>query len=506
MPVFAAVDIGSNSVRIKVAKVQRSRMRALHEDREVTRLGESVFRNGLLAPEAIASTIQALSRFHRATQRYGVDAVRVVATSALRDARNSRAFVEWVRAATGWNVEIISGLEEGRLIHLGILANMRLTSRRVLMVDLGGGSCELTISVDGHIRQMHSLPLGAVRLTQDFLNHDPPKKKELERLHEFILEEVGRVAPRIVAAKMQSVIATSGTAAALAGAARETGKKNAPGFASRESVTKLATKLARCSVKQRAQFSGIGPRRAEIIIAGATVFAELMQLCRLPYFRYSPLGLRDGLLAQMAADYDRSTRSRRQVESDRWDALLAAGKHYQLDITHCRHVRDLAVRLFSSLKGLHRLPDEYKEWLSAAAMLHEVGSYINRAGRHRHSHYIIANSEIFGYTLEQRQIIAAIARYLGKSLPARGDRYLKALALTDRQLVPRAVALLRIAIALNQGRRSAVRNLRAIKRNGNVRLCLDTTKAGADLELWAAEKERTYFRELFGRELLIETS
>jgi exopolyphosphatase/guanosine-5'-triphosphate,3'-diphosphate pyrophosphatase len=169
-------------------------------------------------------------------------------------------------------------------------------------------------------------------------------------------------------------------------------------------------------------------------------------------------------------------------------------------------VRDLAVRLFSSLKGLHRLPDEYKEWLSAAAMLHEVGSYINRAGRHRHSHYIIANSEIFGYTLEQRQIIAAIARYLGKSLPARGDRYLKALALTDRQLVPRAVALLRIAIALNQGRRSAVRNLRAIKRNGNVRLCLDTTKAGADLELWAAEKERTYFRELFGRELLIETS
>jgi len=190
-------------------------MRALHEDREVTRLGESVFRNGLLAPEAIASTIQALSRFHRATQRYGVDAVRVVATSALRDARNSRAFVEWVRAATGWNVEIISGLEEGRLIHLGILANMRLTSRRVLMVDLGGGSCELTISVDGHIRQMHSLPLGAVRLTQDFLNHDPPKKKELERLHEFILEEVGRVAPRIVAAPISAVVKRAGWTCAV---------------------------------------------------------------------------------------------------------------------------------------------------------------------------------------------------------------------------------------------------------------------------------------------------
>ena len=507
MPVFAAVDIGSNSVRIKIAQLQKRRLTPIHEDREVTRLGESVFRGGLLAPEAIANTIQALSRFHRATQRYGADVVRVVATSALRDARNSRAFVEWVRAVTGWNVEIISGLEEGRLIHLGIVANLKFTSRRVLMIDLGGGSCELTISVDGHIRQMSSLPLGAVRLTEDFLEHDPPKKKELERLRNFILEEVGRIAPRIAAAKIQSVIATSGTAAALAGAARELGgRKNAPGFAAREAVTKLSSKLARCSVKERAQFSGIGPRRAEIIIAGAAVFAELMQSCQLPFFRYSPLGLRDGLLAQMAADYDRGTRSRRQVESDRWDALLATGRHYQVDEPHSRHVRSLAMALFATLRSIHQLPDEYKEWLSAAAMLHEVGSYLNRAGRHRHTYYIVAHSEIFGYTAAQRQIIAAIARYVGNSLPARGDRYLKALSLEDRQMVPRAVALLRIAIALNQGRRTAVNKVRASKKDGRIYLRLSAPKSSADLELWAAEKERNYFRELFGRELVIELS
>jgi exopolyphosphatase / guanosine-5'-triphosphate,3'-diphosphate pyrophosphatase len=139
-------------------------------------------------------------------------------------------------------------------------------------------------------------------------------------------------------------------------------------------------------------------------------------------------------------------------------------------------------------------------------MLHEVGSYVNRSGRHRHAYYIIAHSEIFGYTVVQRQIIAAIARYVGKSLPARGDRYLKNLPPEDRQLVPRAVALLRIAIALNQGRRNAVRDLRAAKKDGRVQLRLSTVKNGADLELWAAEKERTYFRELFGRELLIELS
>jgi exopolyphosphatase/guanosine-5'-triphosphate,3'-diphosphate pyrophosphatase len=507
MPVLAAIDIGSNSVRLKIAQLQKRRLKALHQDREVTRLGESVFRNGLLAPGAIALTIQALTRFHRATQRHGANTVRVVATSALRDARNSRAFTEWVRSVTGWNVEIISGLEEGRLIHLGIVANTRLSSRRVLMIDLGGGSCELTISLNGHIRQMHSLPLGAVRLTEDFLEHDPPKKKELERLRDFTLEEIGPVAPRIISAKVQSCIATSGTAAALAGAATDLiDNRHSSGFVSRDIAIKLANKLSHCSTKQRARFSGIGPRRAEIIAAGAVVFAQLLQACKLPFFRYSPLGLRDGLLAQMAADYDRTTRSRQQVESDRQDALLEVGKHYDVDLPHALQVRELAVQLFASLKGIHHLPEEYKEWLGAAAMLHEVGSYVNRSGRHRHAYYIISNSEIFGYALEQRRIIAAIARYLGKSLPQIGDRYLKPLSPAEREQVPKAVSLLRIARALNQGRRKSVRRVRAFVKDGHVKLRITPATAGADLELWAVERERAYFREVFGCELLVALS
>src|SRR5215467_5886525 len=164
MPTFAAVDIGSNSVRLKIARLQGHRLHPAHEDREVTRLGDGVFRSGFLSPDAISDTVKVLRRFHRTAQQVGTDAVRVVATSALRDARNSRAFLEWVRSATGWKVEIISGLEEARLI------------------DLGGGSCELTISANRHIRDTVSLPLGAVRLTNEFLHHDPPRKGELERL------------------------------------------------------------------------------------------------------------------------------------------------------------------------------------------------------------------------------------------------------------------------------------------------------------------------------------
>ena len=152
----------------------------LHEDREVTRLGEGVFRSGFLTPESMAETVKVLRRFHRATQQIVTDTVRVVATSALRDARNSQAFLEWVRSATGWRVEIISGVEEARLIHLGLVSGPRVDRTPTLMMDLGGGSCELTVSHGGHIRDAVSLPLGAVRLTDEFLRHDPVRERRTE--------------------------------------------------------------------------------------------------------------------------------------------------------------------------------------------------------------------------------------------------------------------------------------------------------------------------------------
>src|SRR6266567_5435253 len=159
MPTFAAIDIGSNSVRLKIARLTRHRLHTIDEDREVTRLGEHVFRTGLLSPEVMSDTIKVLRRFHRAVQKAGADSVRIVATSALRDARNSSAFLEWVRSATGWKVEIISGVEEARLIHLGLVAGSRIDRAPTLMMDLGGGSCELTVSQGGRIRDAVSLPL-----------------------------------------------------------------------------------------------------------------------------------------------------------------------------------------------------------------------------------------------------------------------------------------------------------------------------------------------------------
>lgn len=504
MPTFAAVDIGSNSVRLKIARLQGGRLRGLHEDREVTRLGEGVFSSGFLTPDSMAETVKVLRRFHRTTQQIVADSVRVVATSAVRDARNSQAFLEWVGSATGWRVEIVSGVEEARLIHLGLISDARIDRSPTLMIDLGGGSCELTVSHGGHIRDAVSLPLGAVRLSNEFLRHDPPRKGELKRLRGFVTREVNRVVNRMSAARVKNVIATSGTAAALAavashlhGAGRRQGN-----LVSHDQMSRIAKRLARLPLAERKEIEGIGPRRAEIIVAGATVYQELLDRLKLKAFRYSPLGLRDGVLSQMAADYDRNTRSGKQIESERWESILKAVEHYHIDRAHALDVRDSAMLLFTGLRSVHCLPPEYAEWLSAAAMLYEVGDYVNRTGHHRHTHYIISNSEILGYTPQQRRIIAAVARYLGKSRPTVEDGPMKAVESAERADVQKAIVLLRLARALNLGRSRAVAKVTIQVRSADVRMkVVPRRRMGVDLEIWAVEKERDYFREVFGREL-----
>ena len=186
--------------------------------------------------------------------------------------------------------------------------------------------------------------------------------------------------------------------------------------------------------------------------------------------------------------------------------MIASAKHYGVDLTFAQRIRNFTMQLFHRLQAVHQLPPQYSAWLEAAAMLHEVGAYINRAGRRRHTHYIIANSELFGYTPVQRRTIAAITRYVGNSLPAASDAVIQLIPRPDQVLVPKAVSLLRLARALDQGRRGAVRELHVrVHQDGPVHLGLTPASSeGVELELWAVEQERNYFESVFGRELFAE--
>jgi exopolyphosphatase / guanosine-5'-triphosphate,3'-diphosphate pyrophosphatase len=513
MPTFAAIDIGSNSCRLKIAKVVSHQLRTLHEDREVTRLGASVFASGLLSPEAMAATLGALKRFQRAVQQHGVDQIRVVATSAMRDARNAAAFQVWVKAETGWNMETISGLEEGRLIHHGLMTEPG-TGGKLLLIDLGGGSCEITLSKHKRIKETISLPLGAVRLTQEFLQADPASAEDHARMRRLIAGELRRAHRRIQPGRVQMVIATSGTAAALAEACaavlaksgkmksvRKSVRNGSTGFAPTALVRKLAAKLSRMSLPEREAVPGIGPRRAEIITAGAQVFAELLESYNLPGFRYSPLGLRDGMLAQMLAAQDQRAAVHRQFELERWESVVATARRYGVDMRQAEPVRGHVVQLFRDLSSLHRLPEEYETYLAAAAVLRDTGKFINHQGHHRHTQYIVSSSEMYGYTQVQRTVVSAISRYLGKSRPQPNDRALRNIPPEEHKHVERAVVLLRLAVALNQDRASDVLKVAAKVYPKRVYLEVQPGRTGAELELWSLRKEADYFREVFNREL-----
>ena len=526
MPTFAAIDVGSNSCRLKIARVVAHQLKTLHEDREVTRLGSSVFESGLISPEAMAATLRALKRFQRAVQAHAPDRIRVVATSAMRDARNAAAFQAWVKAETGWDVEVISGLEEGRLIHRGVMSGEPAVHGKVLLVDLGGGSCEITLSDNKRIRETISAPLGAVRLTEEFLSAaDPAPVEGLAQMRQLISRELRRARRRIPQESVAQVIATSGTAAALAdacaaviksaGISGKNGKSSGRrvgrtwrtvsagmvGFAPAQLVRKLASRIAKMTLPEREAMPGIGPRRAEIIVAGAEVYAELLDAFGLSGFRYSPLGLRDGILALMHDESDTRASRHREFEHERWQSVLATARRYGVDPRQAEPVRAHAIQLYRELKNLHALPLEYESWLAAAAVLRDTGKFINHQGHHRHTQYIVSSSEMYGYTPVQRTIVSAIARYQGKSQPQPDDRAMRNIPPEEHKNVQRAVVLLRLAVALNQDRASDVLRVRAKVYPKRIYIEIKPGRTGAELELWSLRKEAGYFREVFGREL-----
>ena len=505
---------------MKIASVTQHHLKTLHEDREVTRLGESVFQTGEISPEAMAGTIKALRRFHKSVQEHVVDKVRVVATSAMRDARNSAAFKEWVRSATGWNVEVISGLEEGRLIHLGVVTHEAGAKAKCLLIDLGGGSCEVTLSDGGRVKEMLSLPLGAVRLQQEFLQQDPPAKEDVARLKQYIERELKRVERKMGMPRVSAVFATSGTAAALAEASVAVGVKPSkltvrkprgfsrikPQEADTTAVRKLADKLLKMDNAARAAVPGIGPRRSEIIVGGAQVYAGLLERLGLKGFRYSAMGLRDGMLAQMLAEVDLRAAVHQKIETERWAGVLEVCRRYGIDQRKAEPVRLHVTQLFDALKAVHELPLEYRMWLAAAAMMQDVGKFMNHQGHHRHTHYIIANSEIFGFSPEQRAVVSAISRYMGKTRPQPMDRVMRAVPDGEQVHVARAIVLLRLALALNQDRASAVVGLKTSVYPKRVVLDIVPGRGGAALEAWSLKKEAAYFLEVFRRELFVEVA
>jgi len=505
MPRYAAIDIGSNSIRMEAAEVTPAAPpRILASAREVTRLGESVFRTGKISREAMDLACGVLAAMAAQYRKLDVAAVRAVATSSVRDARNQSEFLERASEAAATPVEVISGREEARLIHLGVESRWPQPGRRVLLVDIGGGSVEIIAGEGGRMRDAVSRPLGAVRLRELFLASDPPAELELHRMQEFIEEKLSGVAGRLGASRWDRAIVTSATASAVAcaigGVPRPKRDRVDRVRIPAPQIRKLYKKLCPLNLAGRRRVTGIGPRRAEIIVPGVAVLVRVLQGFGLGALYYSAAGVRDGIIADLAARGVGNERA--QLDADQKKEVERISLRYGISRAHSRKVAALARTLFLELQPLHQLPLQLGRLLEAAAYLHDIGHYVSDLSHHKHSYYLVANSDLPGFTNQERMLVANLCRYHRKSLPAAHHPNYQFLDGDQAQSLLRLIPLLRLADTLDRSHAQRVRSVQCRIGDGQVAVRL-VSPGNLDLEIWAAEQVGQVFRQVYGLPMVV---
>jgi len=506
MPRYAAIDIGSNSIRMEAAELGAgSDLRVLASERVVTRLGESVFRNGVISQEAMELSCTVLARMAQQYQKLDVVGLRAVATSAVRDARNQVEFVERASLAIGAPVEIISGREEARLIHLGVETRWPHPNRRLLILDIGGGSAELISSEHGQMRDAFSKPLGAVRLRELFLQHDPPLPAELHQMHEYIEEKLMGVGKRFGVGRWDRLAGTSATASALVCAVNRiprTKREQADRMrASAPEVRRLYKKLSTLDLNGRRKLTGIGPKRAEIIVPGIAVVLRVLEDLRMPCLYFSAAGVRDGIIADLHA---RGVgRELARLGRDQRKEVEQTSRRYGVALPHARKVAGLACALFTDLQPLHQLPPHFGKLLEAAAYLHDIGHYVADANHHKHSYYLVYNSDMSGFTNHEREMIANLCRYHRKSMPGPMHSNWQSVNAEDKRVLLFLIPLLRLADNLDVSHEGRVESLSCRIRDGQVVLQVGSA-ADTSLEQWAAERVGEVFRQVYNRAIMIQ--
>ncbi len=508
MPRYAAIDIGSNSLRLLIAEVDSGgAIREVAGDREVTRLGESVFRDGRVSEAALSEVAGVLRRFSEAIRKNDCIGVRAVATSAIRDTANQAIFLERASTVVGSPVEIISGLEEARLIHLGVQRRMGATAEKILILDVGGGSAEVILAEHGARKEAFSKPLGAVRLREMFLRHDPPLPVELQRMNQYIEQKLEPCVRRLGKAHFERFVGTSATAGALVCLVHRIpqGRRD-EAEAKRVSATQLKRlykDLAARDLADRRKLQGMGPRRAEIIIPGVAVFTRAMEVFGVTPLRFCAAGVREGIIADLAA---RGVgRERALLDRDQRRVVEQMARKYGVDVPHARQVANVANRLFEVLQPLHRLAPEAGRLLEASAYLHDTGHFISDWSHHKHSAYIVANSGMPGFTDSERHLIAMLCRFHRKSMPGLRHEQFQLLPDSDKHILFSLLPLLRLADSLDRSHAQRIEEIECEHKPSSVRLRVRSAR-GADLDLWAAERVADVFRQVYGKTLELENA
>ena len=508
---LAAIDIGSNSIKLVVVDAASADSFAvLARDKETVRLGHETLREGFLSPAAIERAAECVKRFRSIAEARGAARVLAIATASVRAASNASEFIDEVERSTGVRVEVLSGVEEARLIGLAAARGCCDAGASLVNVDIGGGSTEISLVRGGVPVALYSVRLGAVGLTERFIASDPPKAKELRALREEIGAALERPARELRDAGWQRVTGTSGTIIAIGEALRAQGAKQKPQGAQPAGAEIMLSRLERFNERmagmtqaERRGVHGLSAQRAEIVVAGGQILEALMRSLSINYLRTCDWALREGVIIDFLREVEAESQPPLPDDTDpRLRGVHAVGRRFGYEVTHARRVARFAESLFDEVAAPAGLTRHHRTLLSAAALLHDVGYHIAHEGHHKHALYLIKNSELTGFSEAERDVIANVARYHRGSVPKEKHQEFWRLHQVDRDAVRSLAAILRVADALDRSHEGRVRDLSCAREDQKLRLTL-TCEDDCEREAKAAESKGGLFEEVFGCDLSI---
>ena len=493
---FAALDVGTNSVRLIIAEPRSDgTYRVLDDERESTRLGARLSSSHRLDPQAIQRTLDALKRMQQICEGYQVQHLRVIATSAVREAEDGPEFCRRVFAETGLEVEVISAETEARLAFFGVMRSLDLEGKQVAVVDIGGGSTEIVLASGNIVDTIYTTKLGAVRLSE--------RHAGTHSAHALV-EDIDRTLDKALKRPPFTphlLIGTGGTFTTLAAIIMaEKGQQGLPvrGYqVTRAELRHTLDRLTKMTSKARRNVPGLAPERADIIVAGLSIIDRIMRHFKLNVLQVHSGGVRDGLLLTMV---DRSLGEPSQDPHDRQAAIERFATACGVDLKHARHVARLAGSIHAQLAEAYDLDPNDRPLLEAAAQLQDVGYLINYDGHHKHSYHLILNSRLAGFRPRELELIANVARYHRGADPKKKHANFQQLNDADRRRVRQMAAILRVASGFDRSHRQIVEGVSVGARSKRVEM-LAQAPENPEVDLWGVRRRAPLFEKIFGVEL-----
>ncbi len=516
--IIAAIDMGTNSLHMVIVQIEPTlpAFSIIGREKETVRLGDRDLVTGNLKPEVIKRAIAALGRFQEVAKMLNAETIVAVATSAVREAPNGKDFLQRIEDELGLSVDLISGQEEARRIYLGVLSGMEFNNQPHIIIDIGGGSTEIILGDSHEGRTLTSTKIGAVRLTGELITTDPISNVEFHKLQAYargMLERsVDEVLANLQVGESPRLVGTAGTIETLAMIHARESSDSVPstlnGYQfSLKDLRESVNRLRKLSNLERAAIPGMPEKRSEVILAGAVILLEAMTLLGVDSVTVCERSLREGVIVDWMLTHGLIEDHLRYQGSVRQRSVLKTAKKYHVNLEHSDRVAVFALSLFDQTQGiLHNWGVEERELLWAAAILHNCGHHVSHSAHHKHSYYLVRNSELLGYTETEIEIIANLARYHRKSPPKKKhENYANLLHKEDRQIVSKLSAILRLAVALDRRQIGAIARVQCEYYQDLHELHIGVFPSHPDddcaLELWSLDYKKGVFEEEFSVKL-----